>query len=458
MKLDSRTLMITLGAVSFLLTGALFLNTVSFRKLKGTGYWGAGFLLIAVSVIALGFQGMVPEMFGVTIPNIGIICGAVFIWYGLDLFFETRKTVLPYLAIILIFTAVFLFFIYIRNDIKIRILFVSLILGIIAALSSISIFTHVAGKKRLHYLFPGIIMILIGLFQVIRFAATIFVPVITDYYSSGAAQPLLLLSMLLLFLACTLSLILLTKAKFEIELEESLEELRTINAAKDRFFSIIAHDLRGPVSGMASLLETMHLRRGEIPSNQQDEYYSLMRESSWNTYQLLENLLGWSLSQKDQLKIEPKNLSLADIIDECRSLYRAALKNKNLTLVTGEIDKGMIVADENLLKTVVRNILSNAIKFSNPDGVIKINAVSDKKGMRLSIKDEGTGMAEDVRTQLFQISSGNRTRGTAGEKGRGLGLILCRDIALLHGWNLSINSIPQKGTEVVVEFPPMNGS
>lgn len=237
------------------------------------------------------------------------------------------------------------------------------------------------------------------------------------------------------------------------ELNKANSDLKEINATKDKLFSIIAHDLRGPFT---SLLGFSDLLIENIQNYDRGKFEKLlfhMNSAAKSAYSLLENLLIWARSQNKQLTFKPKhiNISLAvkDVITSLNSL--ATIKNIRLISQSGNDFCG--IADENMLTTILRNLISNAIKFSNPGGVIKINAnlINDK--LEISVADEGVGMPSEIKARLFSNESRVSLTGTAQEKGTGLGLLICKEFVEKHGGQIGVESTPEVGSTFTFTLP-----
>jgi PAS domain S-box-containing protein len=231
-------------------------------------------------------------------------------------------------------------------------------------------------------------------------------------------------------------------------------KLKELNATKDKLFSIIAHDLRGPIGNSALLLEMM---ANEQINFEPEEKSAMLKEHSGalkNTGRLLENLLDWARSQKNDVRIEKKNIDLNRFIEECFDILKMQARKKNITLKYHNPHQANIFADERMMKTVIRNLVSNALKFSYENGTVRIIVENENGGARISVCDEGVGMSEDKIEKLFKITGNISTNGTRGENGTGLGLILCHEFIEKNGGTISVKSEPEKGSTFIMSFPP----
>jgi len=235
------------------------------------------------------------------------------------------------------------------------------------------------------------------------------------------------------------------------------DELKKLNATKDRFFSIISHDLRSPFNSMLGFSELLLENFDNYTKNQSKEFIGIMHKSMQNTFKLLENLLLWSRSQSNSIEFEPKREKLYLISETTIELLQQTAKTKSITLIN-QIPKDLEVkADKNMLLTIIRNLISNAIKFTPKGGEIKIIAYSSTmdnlKTTEIVIEDNGIGISEESQLKMFDITENTSTRGTEKEIGTGLGLILCKDFIEKHGGKVWIESKINKGSKFYFNLP-----
>jgi two-component system, sensor histidine kinase and response regulator len=237
------------------------------------------------------------------------------------------------------------------------------------------------------------------------------------------------------------------------ELKKANTKLTKINKEKDRLFSIIAHDLRSPLSGFEGL---SRLLVQQIRANNLDmieKYASAMQQSSKITMELLMNLMTWSRSQTGTLDYQPEELSLQGIVNESVALLQHAADEKNITLETPIIHDANFVADKEMMGVILRNIVSNAIKFTKPGGSVMIKAEKNDSEVTISVTDDGIGMTGEMLNSLFRIDTKVRRTGTNKEPSTGLGLLLCKEFVDMHGGKMSVESEEGKGTKITVIIP-----
>lgn len=231
------------------------------------------------------------------------------------------------------------------------------------------------------------------------------------------------------------------------------QALRELVATKDKFFSIIAHDLKNPFNALLGISEMLYLNQNEFDLTQIRELGKMINESSRNAYELLENLLQWSRSQTGQLVYKPKNHNLSELVEQSIKVIESQAFNKNVTIINNIKPGTNIFADGNLLKTIVRNLVSNSIKYTHSNGTVIISSEQSDGLAYVIVEDNGIGISVEVQEKLFKIDLKYSTLGTANEKGTGLGLILCKEFTEMHNGKIKVESLPGEGSRFIVELP-----
>ncbi len=230
------------------------------------------------------------------------------------------------------------------------------------------------------------------------------------------------------------------------KLEESESKLRQAVAEKDKFFSIIAHDLRSPFTALLGFSEILAEETDELTLEEIKEYSTYLRDAILGLYQLLENLLTWSRLQRGAVQMEKVELDLYELILNIFAVLRANAEQKGIELQTNLSSSFIVKADKMMIETVIRNLISNALKFTEAGGTITVNAEKEGGFVKVSVKDTGVGMPEKIREKLFKVDKHITTRGTNDEKGTGLGLIISKEFVEMHGGKIYVESEEGKGS------------
>jgi signal transduction histidine kinase/Tfp pilus assembly protein PilF len=231
-------------------------------------------------------------------------------------------------------------------------------------------------------------------------------------------------------------------------ISEQHQELVKINETKDRFLSIIGHDLRNPIGAFSEMLGQMVDSPGIFSGELRDRILKELRKEADSTFYLLDNLLSWAKTQKENIDYKPESIKLKSIIDNNILLNSRFSENKGIQLVAeGEYDH-VVYSDPNMLNLILRNLISNAIKFSFADGIVRIKVADEGANVRICIVDEGVGIEEQNIPFLFDSHKQFSTYGTAHEKGSGLGLILCHEFVKSDGGEIKVNSKKGAGTTI----------
>jgi len=237
------------------------------------------------------------------------------------------------------------------------------------------------------------------------------------------------------------------------QLVQSEQHLRELNATKDKFFSIISHDLRNPFASIVSFSRILQRDLNQLDENELMDLARELDKSIFKINNLLDNLLHWSRSQSGRMKFEPEYLVLNDLIQENINLFQPVSSAKKV-MITNQVDPNLVVfADLNMVHTIVRNLLSNALKYSESDQTVEITSQVVRKMAHVIIRDEGVGMDPVQMTQLWNPNKFYTTYGTRDEKGSGLGLILCKEFTERNGGEIFAKSEKGRGSEFIFSLP-----
>jgi len=242
-----------------------------------------------------------------------------------------------------------------------------------------------------------------------------------------------------------------TKLQESVQLRE--DQLSDLNATKDKFFSIIAHDLKSPFSSIIGFAELLVSNYNEYNKVQIEKYLNIIADSSRQAYNLLENLLIWSCSQTGRIEFNPKVTEIGKSVSSGIELLNSQIKEKNIQVVYKPKEKHIVFCDNNMIETVFRNLISNAVKFTPHNGYVSIDIRYENGHYEISVSDTGVGIPKENLEKLFWIDSDIKTSGTQNEMGTGLGLIICKEFVEKHGGKIWVESKLGKGSRFVFTLP-----
>ena len=243
------------------------------------------------------------------------------------------------------------------------------------------------------------------------------------------------------------------RRRTEIALQESENNLKEANAAKDKFFSIIAHDLRNPFNAVIGFSNLLRENISEFNLDEISEYIGYINDSAINAYTLLGNLLDWARSQTNSIQFNPEDINISDIINSTLVILSGEATKKNITISNSVPAQAVVLADSNMISAVLRNLVSNAIKFTRPGGCISLSSNAGEKFYEFTIEDNGVGIQKKDVEKLFRIDTKVYSKGTADESGTGLGLILCKEFIEKNSGSIRVESEYGKGSRFIFTLP-----
>jgi signal transduction histidine kinase len=240
-----------------------------------------------------------------------------------------------------------------------------------------------------------------------------------------------------------------TQAK---KLSSQNKELQELLSTKDKFIAILGHDIRNPLSTLLGFIDLLDYNTGDITSEQKQKYLTIIKDSVNQILHLLENLVAWGMSRNDQNAFNPKIVSVVSIIDETFKILDTQAEKKNINLIK-EGELGEIFADPDMVFTICRNLITNAIKFSEQGKSIVVKTKQKENFNFISVIDQGVGISDEKIRNLFRIDKNSSTSGTNEEHGTGLGLILCKEFAVKNKGDILVESVLGKGSKFIIKLP-----
>ncbi|MEA2106441.1 MAG: ATP-binding protein [Bacteroidota bacterium] len=250
----------------------------------------------------------------------------------------------------------------------------------------------------------------------------------------------------------------LTRKSIQIEkqkndIEKNKKELEDLNATKDKFFTIIAHDLKNPFNTIIGLSELLMERYDTYDETKIKHFIEHIYKFSKNAYNLLENLLQWAKSQTGRMDIKIEKTDIFELVNDNLNLLRGRADSKNIKL-TSNVDIGLYASiDKNMIRTVLRNLISNAIKYTQKNGEVGVKASKVENFIYVSVFDTGVGIPKENLDKIFKIDTNISTQGTDDETGTGLGLIIAQEFVEQNGGEISVSSQESKGSEFTLKLP-----
>lgn len=239
----------------------------------------------------------------------------------------------------------------------------------------------------------------------------------------------------------------------EKKLVKYSEELLEANMARDKMLSIIAHDLRSPFYPLKGMLDIIIEDYNSFTDQELEENLKEFQNRLISYYTLVENLLNWATIQRRGFKFNPTTFLLNELIEKVRTIYNLNATEKSISINVAIGEDIFVTGDKEMIFTLLRNLVGNAIKFTPKGGSVNISAQTQNENIVLSVEDTGIGIPQEKLDKLFKLSEISSVNGTAGEKGTGLGLLLCKEIVDLHKGKINVISDLGKGTNIICEFP-----
>jgi PAS domain S-box-containing protein len=244
-----------------------------------------------------------------------------------------------------------------------------------------------------------------------------------------------------------------TRRLAEESAKKYMQELETANATKDKFFSIIAHDLKSPFNAILGFSKLLFEDFNDFTEEEKLTIIENIKLSSESTYKLLQNLLEWAKMQTNQLIIRNEDIDVCILINDTIDLLKSQAEQKNIKIFSSVRFDTLIYADENIIKTVLRNLISNAIKFSYPGNKVKIFSEEIDGEIKISVQDFGIGLTEEEKEYIFKFDSKYKKSGTQNERGTGIGLMLCKEFIERNGGRIKFESTTEYGSTFSILVP-----
>ncbi len=411
---------------------------------NGTGYWAAGSLVVG---FALLFR-LIPPSNG----YLSMVAPGVLVTAGLYLYlagiWEFKQRKIHYRIIIGFPVADFLqsiVFFFVLHSFRIQVIVHVLFLSVYCIIAITEMFKLPPRQHFLKHIFRinAFSFFIFFLLLLVNLTAVLVRKSINPQQLSDTG---IILHIISGFVMIALTFGFLTAVNMKLS-----NDLRNQLKSRNRFFSIIAHDLRGPVGNIMNFLDLME-NESELTEQKRKMFMETLYTLSHSTYHLLLNLLEWASKAKNLSNFETEVLDLNRIVSQNLSFFKSSAVLKSIDVEFNPGDAVSLTGNENMLQTIIRNLVSNAVKFTPENGRITISTTKTRDKIRLQVTDTGRGMDKKTLHSLHQFKEGQTTQGTHGEAGSGLGLVLCKEFVGLHNGILRFESEPGKGTTAILEF------
>ncbi len=421
----------------------LFMQRSAFKL--GTGYWGAGALTIGAGLF---FKALSPaeSYFAIALSPLFITIGLYLYLSGIWKFKEkkTNKWIVIGIPVLDVFQTIILYNIFHLYRIQ-AILHLSFIIlyCILAIFEMIRLNSDQRYLKKIFLLnafsfFFFLVLILLNV------SAVIINPGFKPFEVTNSVIVIQIISGFLM-IALTFGFLTAVNIRLNRELEDQIK-------SNTKFLSIIAHDLRGPVGNITNFLDLLQDETA-LSEKERKEYLKIINSLSQSTFHLLQNLLEWATKSKNLNKFKSEKIDLSHLISENIDYFKNSAVLKSIDLRFDSEEQTYLSGNANMLQTIVRNLVSNAVKYTPAEGTITIISERRQNKVRLIVSDTGRGIKPDIIKSLFRFETNESTVGTKGERGSGLGLVLCKGLAAKMNGTVDIESQVGIGTTVTVEFP-----
>ncbi|MEQ8665325.1 MAG: HAMP domain-containing sensor histidine kinase [Rhodospirillales bacterium] len=445
MELDIRTLSFMATLSNFLMAVALFTLWWVNRNEKATSRWMIGALAMGVGFLLIGLRHQIPPAVSIVVANLLILAGFFLQCRGVYLFLRKPTNLLFDVGLFAVVGTGFVYFTYAEPDVAMRIVIISWAVALLAFLTALALVKDMRRGFSLPEMFIAGIFILYSTFMAARGAYAIYEQAIADFMSAGTLHAISLIVIVALSISLSVGYAVMVTVSLNRRLVHEID-------VKNRFFSIVAHDLRSPFTVLNGY--TSQFRRLTETKSREEliKYAEDINRSASAALGLVENLLEWSRGQLNAGAVVIRSLGVAEVVARALEPMQAAASTKRLKIDVRVGDE-TVLADSDMLATVLRNLIDNAIKFSGQGQEIAVMSRLEGDSVIIAVQNTGARIDPAMRADIFYVGNKTSTKGTGGEKGSGLGLPLCRDLLRKIDGDIRIDDDWTDGTRFVVTLP-----
>lgn len=457
MEADIKTIILIIGIFRLIMIMVFSYQYLAAKSVKGPGWWLAWSVAETVSSLVMlmrGVQGLLPV--AIVLQNPVIVAGSILMYIGITAFFSRKILFRRIITFFGIYYFLHLFFYIVIDDADIRTI---LLYAALLTTTTLSIITLVRYRKRSVAMTANAVSVILsinGIIMIFRLAMLTAGVESPTMFSSSPLNFLIYFNALIAGLILAFGFIIMVNQKLNHDIMMTREKLEVMNAEKDKLFSIIAHDLSSPFNILLGMTDILADPATDLTSIDSRKNALMINATARQAYELLQNLLQWSKLERGLIPSSPALHNVALLSDEVISTVNGNAGTKRIELevaIPGDLD---VYSDPLAFQTILRNLLTNAIKFTCPGGKIMISArKSDSNITEIAVSDNGIGMNSEILDNLFRIDSKVNRKGTQGEPSSGLGLIICRELLQRNSGTISVSSTEGSGSVFTVRLPAM---
>ena len=444
--MDIKTLFLCLIFINLFLTVFMLISSKIQKTYNGYKYWILSTFILSIAYIFFALRGIVSDFLSVVIANALASTVGVLRIISIRKFFALKTSNLYFISVPILSSIIFYFTFVINNGV-IRNTIISLFLSSASSYMAYKMIKNIKKGVEALYIFNAIIFISYLTICIIRMISWIITP--QSMLQSSFSNILYFISVMSLDIGWCIMIFAMNAQKINMEIQEKNKQLEELNKVKNKLFSVIGHDLRNPfnvILGFSNLLIEKIEKKEIYKMENVVDNVVIIRDLSYKTYILLENLLRWGKIQIEINSFKPDFYNLYEIIDANITFVKHIAEFKKINIIVDVDNSIKIYTDKDMLDTVIRNLLTNAIKFSFFNTEVKIVSEKKLKDVVLSVEDKGIGMSLEDIDKLFRIEELFTRRGTNNELGTGLGLILCKEYVEKNNGKIWVESEEGKGS------------
>jgi len=427
----------------------------------GINFWIYSSILIACGYILMAQRNSLPDVFSIIFAQLMFVTAGFFRIFGLNNFFYIRNTskfLFCAILIIIIFILVQVFFTFFNESVLTRTISSGVVLSGISIYIGILILQNKPSTNTSTYYLASVSFFTFSFIFLLRIVQWLIIPEVRGLFNPDFINNLQFVSSLIIDIVWTTMFFVLHNQRINNQRQESEGSLRELNAGKDRFLSILAHDLKNIFNSIYNLSELLLLKFETISKKELEHHIKVMFDTTSRAYFLFEDLLFWSASNLGKLTPNIQKIAFKDLYN--RVIEKLSIKSNQKNIMVTLIEKNEsveIYTDPNMMQAILRNLLSNALKYTNQNGKVEVIIEQADNYAIISISDNGTGISKSDQVKLWDSLPGYSTTGTANEQGTGFGLILCKEFVEKLGGRIWVESELKIGSTFRFTIPVGNG-